>query len=258
MTFPVSYEPITLDRMTDSKLMDRVDTKYVTTTVVLQELLARAAPFYYVLVTGNKELALYRTLYFDTDDRAMYIMHQNGHLNRVKVRTRTYGNTGESYLEIKRKNNHRRTKKKRMLIPGDTFTAPFGADGAGDFLLEKSGYSAALLTPALSTDFTRITLVSKSGGERITIDFDLHFTNWRNGVEQGLGPAAILELKRSGSVNSKMAGILQDLHVHPFRVSKYCIGTALTDPSAKQNRFKTKIRQINRITNASTVNNAGI
>ena len=83
MTFPVSYEPITLDRMTDSKLMDRVDTKYVTTTIVLQELLARAAPFYYVLVTGNKELASYRTLYFDTDDRAMYIMHQNGHLNRV-------------------------------------------------------------------------------------------------------------------------------------------------------------------------------
>jgi hypothetical protein len=42
---------------------------------------------------------------------------------------------------------------------------------------------------------------------------------------------------------------LHDLHVLPRRMSKYCIGTALTDPSAKRNRFKPKLLFIDKISN---------
>lgn len=253
-----SYEPITLDQMADSKLMDRVDTKYVTTRQILDAVLALASSDYYVLYTGGSPVSRYDTLYFDTEGLDMYMMHQNGRLNRTKVRTRTYVNTGESYLEIKRKNNHKRTKKKRILIPSGSFGAPFGSDASAAFLREKSGYEAEGLSPALSTNFTRITLVAKQGGERITIDYDLLFKNFRNGAESGLGPAVIMELKRSSNIVSPMTHILQDLRIHPFRVSKYCIGTAKTDPDIKQNRFKNKLRYINRLSYASTNIDAGL
>jgi len=36
-------------------------------------------------------------------------------------------------------------------------------------------------------------------------------------------------------------------HHHPFKISKYCIGTALTSPNLKRNRFKAKIRKIEKM-----------
>jgi hypothetical protein len=41
-----------------------------------------------------------------------------------------------------------------------------------------------------------------------------------------------------------MKGILLDNRVKPVRISKYCIAETLTDPSAKSNRFKPKVRII--------------
>ena len=41
-----------------------------------------------------------------------------------------------------------------------------------------------------------------------------------------------------------MKRILLDHRVKPIRVSKYCIGITLTSPGLKTNRFKLKIRKI--------------
>ena len=41
-----------------------------------------------------------------------------------------------------------------------------------------------------------------------------------------------------------MTHIMLDLRIHPLKISKYCIGTALTTPGVKMNRFKSKIRKI--------------
>ena len=247
-----SYAPITLDQMEGSKLMDRVDSKYVTTLERLEDVLRLASSSYRVLYTGGLPVQTYDTLYFDTPGREMYLMHQDGRLTRTKVRARTYINTGESFLEIKRKNNHGRTKKKRVQIPSDIFSRPFEDPANDAFLQEKTAFRGDQLSAALNTAFKRITLVAKEGGERITIDYDLHFHNYRNGGDATLGPAVIMELKRSGSIHSPMMEILSQLRIHPLRVSKYCIGPALTDPSLKQNRFKKKIRKIQKISNAST------
>ena len=61
-----------------------------------------------------------------------------------------------------------------------------------------------------------------------------------------------MELKRDGNVPSPMIGIMQSLRIKPLKVSKYCIGTALTTPEVKQNRFKAKIRRINKTIGLST------
>lgn len=46
----------------------------------------------------------------------MYRMHHCGKKVREKIRVRTYLDTNDTFLEIKNKNNHGRTKKKRILV----------------------------------------------------------------------------------------------------------------------------------------------
>ena len=60
---------------------------------------------------------------------------------------------------------------------------------------------------------------------------------------------AIVELKQDGLCYSPMKQILLDLRVQKFKISKYCLGTALSNPTVKANRFKRKIRMIKKIIN---------
>ena len=62
------YEPITLDEMNDIRLMNRIDTKFVTTVPVLKRLLDMARDDYFVQETGGLRISPYYTMYFDTDD----------------------------------------------------------------------------------------------------------------------------------------------------------------------------------------------
>lgn len=241
--------PITLAEMDSIKLMNRVDSKYVTTEAMLEKILERAAAEgYRALVTETGKMCPYNTLYFDTPSLAMYVAHQNGVLRRRKVRTRTYLSSGETFLEVKRKDNHGRTKKKRMVIPEASMADFSAVPEAPEFLVKKSGYEVSDLRPRLYTRFWRITLVNPDMTERLTIDTHLSFENVFYSTTAGLNDAVIIELKQDGRCASPMRNILLDLRVHPMRVSKYCIGTALTDPQAKKSRFKLKVRKIEKLT----------
>ena len=75
---------------------------------------------------------------------------------------------------------------------------------------------------------------------------------WENvvsGEKKTYGDLVIVELKRDGNVPSKMTHIMLDHRVHPLKISKYCIGTALTTTGLKKNRFKDKIRRIEKMLN---------
>ena len=112
------FETITLDEMRDIRLMNRIDTKFVTTVPVLRRLLELASDEYYVQQVDGEVIAPYYTLYYDTEDCAMYNRHEVGHLERQKLRVRSYLHVGINYLEVKTKNNHGRTKKKRTAAEG--------------------------------------------------------------------------------------------------------------------------------------------
>ena len=181
----------------------------------------------------------------------MYMAHHNGRKTRQKVRTRTYLVSGETFLEIKRKNNHGRTKKKRIRIPTEDF-AHFGTNAeAAAFLKEKSWFTADQLEPRCTTEFDRITLVNREKTERITMDMNLRFHNMATGRDGNLADAVIIELKQDGRLPSSMREILAKHHVKPYRISKYTIGTVLTDPAAKDNRFKEKVRYVEKTINKS-------
>ena len=237
--------PITLGEMESVRLMNRIDTKYLTDEQTLLGVLADAAAAgYRVLVADEARISPYDSVYFDTEGLRMFSDHHNKRLRRQKVRTRAYILSGEAFLEIKRKNNRGRTKKKRTGIPISELPDFRSDPAACRYLADHSDFEAAGLQPTVETLFQRITLVNPAMTERITIDTRLCFKNFRTGLETSLRDAVIIELKQDGHAASPMKGILLNHRVKPARISKYCIAVTLTDPSAKSNRFKVKVRQI--------------
>ncbi len=240
-----AFPPVSLEEMDGVKLMNRIDTKYLTDENTLAVIMADAlAAGYRALVTDGSRIASYDTMYFDTPELRMFLDHHNRRLVRQKVRTRVYVGSGLTFLEIKRKNNHGRTKKKRTQIPRSEFQDFSGDAQACSYLAEKSMFTAAGLSPSLETIFRRITLVNPAMTERLTIDSSLGFNNPRTGSESSLRNGVIIELKQDGRADSPMKRILLNHRVKPIKVSKYCVGITLTDPYVKHNRFKLKIRKI--------------
>ena len=246
------FEPISLDEMESVKLMNRIDTKYAIPLRLLPSILQAAQPDYYAQEIKGKRIASYDTVYYDTDTLDMYLRHHDRQLVRQKIRVRQYVDSDLTFLEIKRKNNKGRTKKKRIVVPGFDLKADTPGHGkqdwtVEDFIAAKSRYQWADISPHLSTCFHRITLVNKAKTERLTIDLDLVWRNLVSGEQKTYPDLVIIELKRDGNVPSDMLHIMLDHRVHPFKMSKYCIGTALTTPGLKRNRFKRKIRKIEKM-----------
>lgn len=299
-----------LDRIAAVRLMNRVDTKYLVDERRCMELLELAADQYYVQIIDDCRACRYATLYYDTPQWDMYHLHHNRRLTRQKIRTRTYVETGVTYLEVKNKSNKGRTHKRRMALDRSLFAAAATDTAAADFLRREARYAPETLSPSLATRFVRVTLVNHAMTERLTIDFDLHFDNVRaadggnkdmnglgdmntigcgnmntiglgdmntigrgdmdingcgnngmTGMDNGFRPAAeashghtaslgrlvVIELKQDALAPSPMKQLLAQLRVKPFKLSKYCIGEALTNPLVKHNRFKAKIRAIGKM-----------
>jgi hypothetical protein len=240
-----SFDPITLEEMSGVKLMNRIDTKFVTTTDRLRLLLEMARQDYYVQEINGERNLEYDTTYFDTKGFDMYNQHQWNHVNRQKIRFRTYCISGLQFMEVKTKNNHGRTKKKRMEVSD----MDVSQQEKRDFLGRHLRYGADTLQPALNNHFSRITLVNRGKTERLTIDTQLRFSNCVSGQQKDMGQLVIIELKRDGHVYSPVLEMLRQLHIHPHGFSKYCMGSAMTNQELPVNRFKRKLIEIHKIVN---------
>ena len=245
--------------MEEVKLMNRIDTKYAVPMQVLPAILQSAQADYYAQEIEGSRIATYDTLYYDTATLDMYMRHHDRQLVRQKIRVRQYVDSHLTFLEVKRKNNKGRTKKKRMSVPDMAIQADTHGQSkrelwsVADFIAAKSNYQWSELSPHLSTRFQRITLVNKAKTERLTIDMNLVWDNPVSGESKTYEDLVIVELKRAGNVPSRMTQIMLDQHVHPCKISKYCIGTALTSPELKKNRFKDKIRRIEKLLNHRSI-----
>jgi len=241
------FAPISLEDMSSIRLMNRTDSKYLANEQQLLQLLEMAQNDYMVQATDSQRVSEYRTLYFDDKDNIMYLNHHNRRLTRQKVRIRTYVDTHDSFFEVKLKNNHGRTKKKRIHLSGaDTYLQ----DGAAEFLAEHTMLPLTMsdLAPKLSNHFHRITLVNNAKTERLTIDLGLSFHNEESGQERSMDNLVVIEVKRDGNTYSPILDLLRQVRVFPSGFSKYCIGMALTTPGIKRNLFNERIRKIEKLT----------
>lgn len=249
-----TYRPITLEEMSGIKLMNRIDTKFVTTVPMLLRLLEMARDQYRVQETGGLRLIPYHTVYFDTEALDMYCTHHSGALPRQKVRVRSYVASDLHFLEVKTKNNHRRTKKKRIEVAGALAGRDFGAmdfraQDVAQFMQQRCRKNADSLRPVLENTFNRITLVNNDRTERLTIDTSLKFHNVVSGKDRDLTGLAIVELKRDGMCPSPILEMLRQLRIRPQGFSKCCMGIAFTDPAARTNRFKMRMRLVEKLLN---------
>ena len=240
-----SFAGISLAEMTEVRLMNRIDTKYIATESQLEMLLPMLQADYRAQETDSMRACPYRTVYFDTPDRSMYLMHHNLRCVRQKIRAREYVGSGLSFVEIKTKNNHGRTQKKRISIGSiDRCTSD---PSVLAFVNRNSGFAAEGLTPHVENSFRRITLVNNGKTERLTIDINLCFVNASNGQRASLDNIVIIELKQDGHAQSASKREMNRLGIRKAGFSKYCIGAALTDSSLKCNLFKKKIRRITKM-----------
>ncbi len=238
------FSPISLKEMGAVKLMNRVDTKFVTPQSNLIPFLNLLKESHQVQEINGNRTSSYRTLYFDTESKLMYNAHQSGKATREKIRMREYVGSDLVFLEIKNKNNRGRTKKVRIQLPGWN---EYENEEATSFISEKSWFQLDEIQPHLQNSFDRITLVNKEKSERLTIDINLGFHNLDNDQTYKLSNLMVIELKQDGFCFSYSRQCLRNLRIHPKGFSKYCIGSALTNPALRQNNFKDRIRQIKRM-----------
>ncbi len=237
--------PITLEQMSGVKLMNRTDTKFVTVMPRLLQLLEMARQDYFVQDINGERNMLYDTTYFDTDSFAMYCEHQHGYANRQKIRFRTYVSSHLQFMEIKTKNNHGRTKKKRIEVTD----MDLRDNVKRDFIAQRLRFDVDTLQPHMHNFFHRVTLVNSAMTERLTIDTQLEFNNLLTGCTKAMGPLVIIELKRDGRVASPVLEMLRQLHIHPHGFSKYCMGAAMTNSLLPVNRFKEKLHYVEKTIN---------
>lgn len=248
------YDSITLDEMRSIRLMNRIDTKFVTTVPMLRQLLLLAKDDYFVQESQGERISPYYTLYFDTPDCKMYNRHEAGHLSRQKVRVRSYVNAGLNFLEVKTKNNHGRTKKKRIealnFDPENHSIFNVQSSLFSDFLQTYLKYPQQSLVRQVENRFDRITLVNKAKTERLTIDTNLRFHNISTNNYRFMEDLVVIELKRDGLQPSPILPLLTKLRIHPHGFSKYCIGSALTNADLRRNRIKPRLHSVEKILNS--------
>lgn len=228
-----------------ARLMNRTDTKFLVSVPVLDSCLRGLERDYSVLEMGGARRLQYDTLYFDTPDRQLYRDHHNGKLNRFKLRIRHYRETGESYLEVKKKDNRQRTVKNRILLSSDVFARNL----LRQFLEHQSGLSAAGMLPTLFVSYRRATLLNPQGTERITLDTDLSFHSPDRRCTAELSDLAIIEVKYDRKApSSPLLDRLRQLGCRPVTFSKYCVGSGLLfGHELKTNRFKPLLRSLHGI-----------
>jgi hypothetical protein len=241
-----SLNPIGLDAIGSVRCMNRFDTKYVFSIRKLVDLIDLLYGKYKVIDIDNLRAFPYHTTYMDTLDYLFYNQHVHGELERHKIRYRKYESTGTSFLEIKKKTNKKRTIKCRIL---NNLSGSFD-DPAVNFIREHLPINSMLVKPVLINRFTRVTLIGLESKERITIDYNISFTEPTNGRETDMPYLTIVELKKEGySPCSPFNNLIKQLNIYPTGFSKYCLGSAILNDLLRKNMIKPKLLLLNKIEN---------
>lgn len=235
-----------LNDLNNAKLMNRIDTKFIMPSALLPKLFDVLDDDYSALQIGSARCFRYESTYFDTEDFRFYRMHHNGKLNRHKVRVRRYVDSDCQFLEVKLKNNKKRTIKKRIPIEN------YDLDNLQEhlaFLRSAKVPMAGQLQPCLHNKYQRIALANEARGERLTIDIKLANKVADDGeVQVPLDNIAIIELKQGRlDRSSPFFSVARDFRLRPSGFSKYCMGMTLALKDRfdwKHNRFKPVLRRL--------------
>ncbi len=243
-----AYETFGLTDLDNKNLLSRFDTKFVMNIDDVPGLLESMLKDYSILEIQGDRAFNYSSLYFDTLQRQLYLDHHNNKLWRQKIRFREYLDSGTTYLEVKNKYNNNQTVKERCQV--DCVCERLNECNP-DFLEVNTEYSADKLLPALNVKYNRITLLHNTRPEKITLDSGIEFTG--EDFTTNTNGLVIVEKKSKKPNRSDFDDRIIKHNAKKIRISKYCLGTLLTNESIKYNRFKNKLLTLNKVCNGHFV-----
>ena len=236
-----SLRKVSLQELESVSLQNRIDSKYLLNSTMLDKLMPFIIENYRVLEIEGHRIFTYENNYFDTSDLLFYHEHHNGYLNRIKVRSRKYLETGSSFFEIKKKEKIERTNKIREKTE-DIISLPTTEMLRKIELMSRKKLQG--IHKVLSNHFNRITFVNNAKTERMTLDFNILFAD--EYTEKKLEDIFVLEIKQSKcSGHSSINQIIKNNNIREQGFSKYIFGVMMLKDGIKKNNFLPLIKKIN-------------
>lgn len=244
---------IGLSDLHEAALLNRLDSKFIIREEWLEALIGDvlAAGEHRVLVVNGQHASQYDNCFYDSEDRMFFQDHTRGRKNRYKARLRRYHSNMSTFLEVKHKTVHGRTVKSRWeRTDAAQWDAPL-TDSEWE-LFTSTCPGARRTSPVMWSSFNRFTLVSPDRSERFTVDTNLKFRS-RAGVSAEMPGCAIIEVKQARiDRRSPLFDALEAFRgQHPplgrsTSISKYVLGTALTQPQFPLRTYRPMMQQLER------------
>lgn len=218
-------------------LQTRIDRKYLVPAEKFTQLFNGFQAEMYVLDSNGLRIFPYDSVYFDTPDLRSYFLAAHGRRRRWKVRTRSYLDSGVSFLEVKTEGSRSATVKERIPYdPADrSIITAEGAQYIAETLRGTGQSPPAGLAPVLETVYGRITLYLPASNSRATIDLDVAWS-LPGQAPLVMSDQVVVETK-SGSAPGQLDKYLWHNGVRPARISKFATGLATLMPQLPGNRW---------------------
>ena len=220
-------------------LQQRHEAKYVLAADTVTDLVTALASDWHVLEVAGTRSTAYHSAYFDDENFGLFRDHVQGRRLRYKVRTRRYGDSPESLLEVKLKSGRGATDKRRLAR--DISAGPELNDDERRWVTDtvRGAYGNRVVGPlhrVLTLEYTRRTLVNPLTSERLTIDTGLTASDPSNAsisTTAPVGDAVVIEVKSSDWYGQTVR-LLQHRLIRPLTFSKYCASLAALHPELDQ------------------------
>ncbi|MEV6693591.1 polyphosphate polymerase domain-containing protein [Micromonospora sp. NPDC051196] len=236
--------PVGLTELVDqAALQTRIDRKYVVPLDELPHLLAELSAYARVLDIDGARVFRYESVYFDTPRLASYHYAAYRRRRRFKVRTRSYLDSAQCWLEVKISGARGSCTKHRLPYrPQDRATVHPGRAFVQEALEREAVCPPAgsALDPVLVTTYRRMTLLLPATASRVTVDTDL---TWQDGDRiLRLPDLAVVETK-TGRAVSPADRLLWQRGTRPVRISKYATGLAALRPELPDSPWRRTLRR---------------
>jgi hypothetical protein len=235
-----NLSPVGLDVLVErADLQTRIDRKYLVPASMLGSLV-ESTGLRALDINGRRSFR-YESVYFDTPALVSYKAAAHRRRMRFKVRTRSYLDSGVSWLEVKTRDQRGLNTKERLGYDIER-RATLAAPGLR-FLrtYEQIAPSSDELHATLTTRYHRATLLDEGSGSRTTIDTGVE---WETpaGSRTALPAMAIVETKTDGAP-CEVDHRLWSMHIRPTKMSKYCTGLAALTPGLPANKWNRVLRR---------------
>ena len=207
-------------------LQTRVDRKYLVPVGALPHLLERLTSCARVLDIDGERSFRYESVYFDTPLLTSYHCAAHRRRRRFKVRTRSYLDSDQCWLEVKISGARGSVTKHRLPYLREDHDTVHPGRGFVDEALARESFGPnadSALDPVLVTEYRRTTLLLPDTASRVTVDTGLV---WRDAVSALRLPGLAVVETKSTSAATPVDRMLWQAGVRPARISKYATGLA--------------------------------